>query len=735
MPDQNSNPSQSSSYTAIEAALKIHRNGNLRDAEAVYRRVLETEPNNPDALHLLGLIESQSGRRQNGLELIRRAIALNPSAADYHDNLGLICTEAKLTDEAIAAHHRAVTLNPRHRQAHYNLANLLFNKGQMNEAIALYRQAIANRPDHADAHQNLGTALNRVGQIDQAEASLRTALSLRKDSAEAHNNLGVVLAGKMKLDAAIAQYHEALKLKPNFVQALSNLGAALRLKGQFKEAIDALQQALRLNPNMAEALNNLGIALKETLRLDEAMVAYQRCLAVAPAMRDARNNLGNVYKDCGEIEEAVACYAQSLAIGPVEPNIQSNMIYTLQFHPGYDDESLYREQRRFNEVHALPLKNSIRPHERPPASESEPRLRIGYVSPYFYGQAESFFVEPLFAAHDHKQFEIHCYASTIRPDAMTTRLKSFADVWHDVLGWKDDAVAEQIRNDRIDVLIDLAMHMSFNRLITFARKPAPVQVAWLAYPGGTGLDTMDYRITDAYMDPPELETPYYREESIRLADCWACYSSLSDLLPAPKRQDGPIRFGSINNPCKINEPLLRLWARLLREVPDARLLIQSMYEGHRAKIRSTFQSMGIAPERLEFVGRKLRAEYLRIYDAVDIGLDPLPYNGITTTCDALWMGVPVVTLAGHTASGRAGVSILSTIGLPELVARTEDEFIRIAAGLAGDRARLADLRSTLRQRTTQSPLMDAPGFARKMEAAYREMWQRWRDGKSPSRNS
>lgn len=715
--------------------MQLHRSGNLREAEAIYRKVLAADPKNADATHLLGLIECQSGRREIGLDMIRRAITLNPTAADYHDNLGLICTEANLIDEAIAAHHRAASLNPRHRQAHYNLANLLFKKGQLNEAITFYRQAIANQPNNADAHQNLGTALNRIGQPDQAEASLRMALTLKKDFAEAHNNLGVVYAGKMRLADAIAEYRKAIKIKPNFAHALSNLGAALRLKGEFKEAIETLSQALRLDPKMPEALNNLGIALKETIRLDEAMDAYERCLAIAPSMRDARNNLGNVHKDCGDIEEAVACYSRALAVGPVEPNIHSNMIYTLQFHPAYDDESLYREQRRFNDVHAQPLKKSIRPHERPPAGDADRRLRIGYVSPYFYGQAESFFVEPLFASHDHKNFEIHCYASTIRPDSMTNRLKGCADVWHDVLGWPDAVVAEKIRNDRIDILIDLAMHMSFNRLMTFARKPAPIQVAWLAYPGGTGMDTMDYRITDAYMDPPDLPTPYYREESIRLPDCWACYSSLSKVDLASKRKEGPIRFGSINNPCKINEPLLRLWARVMHEISDARLLIQSMYEGHRAKIRAMLQKFDVPPDRLEFVTRKHRTEYLRIFDDIDICLDPLPYNGITTTCDALWMGVPVVTLAGRTASGRAGVSILSTVGLPELIARSEDQFVKIAAELANDRARLADLRATLRERATQSPLMDAAGFARKMESAYRDMWRRWCDGGSPSNPS
>jgi predicted O-linked N-acetylglucosamine transferase (SPINDLY family) len=313
----------------------------------------------------------------------------------------------------------------------------------------------------------------------------------------------------------------------------------------------------------------------------------------------------------------------------------------------------------------------------------------------------------------------------MRPDSMTRILQSSVEVWHDVLGLNDADLAEQIRRDRIDIAIDLAMHMAHNRMITFAHKPAPIQVAWLAYPGGTGLDAMDYRITDAHMDPMDKTTAYYREYSYRLPDCWCSYAAGCNIPPAAPRPDRPIQFGSINNPCKNNEAILSLWARLLRSLPDSRLLLQSFSQGDQRRILSIFRTAGVAPERIEFVPRKLRLDYLRLYDSIDICLDPLPYNGITTTCDALWMGVPVVTLAGNTAAGRAGVSILSTAGIPELIAHTEEQFLQIATGLAGDAPRLAELRLTLRDRTQKSPLMDGPGFARKMEDAYRWMWRKW----------
>jgi predicted O-linked N-acetylglucosamine transferase (SPINDLY family) len=427
------------------------------------------------------------------------------------------------------------------------------------------------------------------------------------------------------------------------------------------------------------------------------------------------------------LDEAIACLERAVSLAPTDAIMHSNLIYTLQYHPNYDAAALFHAQRGWNEKHARPLAQFILPHDNDP--DPERRLRIGYISPYFYCQAESFFVVPLLEAHDHQNFDIHCYAGVIRPDAITERIRKSADAWHDVLGCKDADLAEQIRHDKIDVLIDLAMHMAQNRLTMFARKPAPVQAAWLAYPGGTGLDAMDYRITDAYMDPEDHATPFYAEESIRLPDCWCCYDPLGDIPPASPRAEDPICFGSINNPCKVNDPLLRLWSQVLHSTADSRLLLQTISAIQEDQIRGFFAGLGISTDRLEFVPRYPRTDYLQLYGRIDICLDPLPYNGITTTCDALWMGVPVVTLTGNTAAGRAGLSILANVGLSDLVAHSPEQFIQIAGNLALDLPRLARLRRTLRERMRQSPLMDSQRFARNMEAAYRKMWQRWCAGR------
>ena len=381
----------------------------------------------------------------------------------------------------------------------------------------------------------------------------------------------------------------------------------------------------------------------------------------------------------------------------------------------FDRAALDREMRPFNQRFAQPLAGEIRPHAN--SRDPDRRLRIGYVSPDFYFQAECHFLLPLLQSHDRRNFEIHCYCSVRRPDHVTRRFKEHADVWHDVAAETDDRLAERIRGDQIDVLIDLTMHMRSNRLLLFARKPAPVQVTWLAYPGGTGLPTIDYRLTDAHLDPPDSDR-HYAEKSIRLPGCWCCYDPLSD-APIESHPRDFIRFASLNNPAKLNDPTLALWSGVLRAVPDSRLLLLVTSEDHRGRIRRLFADAGIGEDRLEFTGYLPRPSYLKLHNTIDACLDPLPYNGITTTLDALWMGVPVVSLVGQTAPGRAGLSILTTVGLPELVARSPEQFIEIAKGAPN-----LD-RHAIRQKLSDSAVMDAPQFARNVEAAYRQMWRNW----------
>jgi len=331
-------------------------------------------------------------------------------------------------------------------------------------------------------------------------------------------------------------------------------------------------------------------------------------------------------------------------------------------------------------------------------------------------------------SHNHELFEIFCYSSVRIPDTMTGHFRGQVDVWRNVLGLTDEQVAQAIRQDGIDILVDLTMHMARNRLLVFARKPAPVQVTYLAYCGTTGLSAMDYRLTDPYLDPPDQDQRFYSERSVCLPETYWCYrpapsTPAVNSVPALKR--GYATFGCLNNFCKVTPPTLAAWCRILQAMPSARLLLHASEGSHRRSVQEVLAGQGIAAQRLAFVGSLPLEEYFKAYEQIDVALDPLTYGGGTTTCDALWMGVPVVSLAGQTAVGRGGVSILSNVGVPELVARDAEQYVRIGVDLAHDWSRLCELRATLRDRMQNSPLMDAGRFTRNLEAAYREMWTRW----------
>ena len=541
-----------------------------------------------------------------------------------------------------------------------------------------------------------------AGRLDDAEAVYRQILAQYPDHPHALHLLGVVNWQRDHPQLALSLIGKAIEKNPQFADYYNSLGLALTSLKRMHEAVDAFRKAIELRPDYAAASQNLARTLKAAAGADSA-AANERARA-------------------GDIDAAVRHFRSAAALNPDNCRTHDDLVYSLYFHPEFDEEKIFQELMRWEQRHARPLRGSILPHSH--NRDPRRRLKIGYVSPDFFSQAECFFVVPLLEAHAHEQFEIHCYSSVAKPDGVTAHIRECADVWHDVAGLGDEELAQQIRRDGIDILVDLTMHMARSRMLVFARKPAPVQVTWLAYPGTTGLATVDYRITDSYFDPPG-HPGWYSEESCRLPDCWCCYSPLGVVTPVKPDRGGGICFGSLNNPRKLNEPILRIWTKVLRRVEGSRLLVLSTAQDQRQRIVRIFAEEGINADRIDFADSCGRMEYLRLYDRIDIVLDTLPYNGITTTCDALWMGVPVVSLVGNTAAGRAGLGLLSTVGLPQLVGDNPDRFVEIAANLALDRQKLLDLRGQLRQRTESSPLMDAGRFARNIESAYRRMWQRW----------
>jgi len=564
--------------------------------------------------------------------------------------------------------------------------------GRLAEAEALYRQVLAAQPNHADALHYLGVIANQAGRHELAVEWIRRAIALQPNDPAAHNNLGNAHRDRGQFSEAVAAYRRALQLKPDLTEAQSNLGNALRDRGQLDEAIAAYRRAVELKPDHAEAYNNLGLAL-------------------------ARQ---------GHFDEAVAAHRRAIDLKPTDATFLSNLIHALHFGPVCDPRSIREEQTRWNRLHVEPLRPSWRPH----GNDRDPlrRLRIGYVSPDFFSHPVPIFLAPLLKAHDHRRYEIYCYASVRRPDTVTEHLRKAVDVWRNTYVFSDAQLAECIRNDKIDILVDLAMHTAGHLLQVFARKPAPVQVSWLAYPGSTGMETIDYRLTDAHIDPAGPEDDDLGGQPVRLPDSWCCYAPIGtppSVGPLPAGQNGTVTFGSLNQFAKIHEGLLHCWARLLGAVSGSRLLMLCPEGQARERTHAFFAAHGVARERVELVGTCLWPEYIRHFARIDIALDSFPCNGMTTTCHALWMGVPVVTRTGTTSVSRAASSLLHTVGLPEWIAQSEEDYIRIATEWAHDLPRLAELRATLRPRMQASPLMDAPRFARNIETIYRTIWQRW----------
>ena len=754
--------SQPTVEQALQAAQRHHQAGQLPQAEALYRQILQQDANHPEALHLLGVIAHQVGRHDDAVELIGRAVALKPNYAEACGNLGVALRALGRLDAAIAAYRRAIALNPGIPEAHHNLGTALADQGRFAEAVAAHRQAIALKPDYAEAYGNLAVALKSGGQLDAAIAALRQAIALQPHSPDAHSNLGNALRGKGQLDAAIAAYRQALALKPNYpeacsnlgvalkdqgdldaavaahrraialnpnyAEAYSNLGSALQAQGQLDAAVAALRQAIALNPRLPEAHNNLGNALQAQGQLDAAVAALRQAIALKPRYAEAFNNLGVILCDTGRFDESITAHRQALALAPDEAWIHSNLVLALHYHPAGDAQTIAAEQRNWNLQHAAPLKRYFQPHTNDRAPER--RLRIGYVSPDFRDHVVGRNVMPLFKHMDCGQFEAFCYADVAVSDPLTEEFRRRAGTFRVVSGMSHTALAERIRADGIDILVDLALHTAGNRLPVFARRPAPVQVTFAGYPGSTGLDAIGYRLTDPYLDPlePGVDERYV-EKSMRLPATFWCYDPLEACPPAvgplPALGKGQVTFGCLNNFCKVNDGVLKLWARVLAGVAGSRLVLLAEEGSHRERTLEALEGLGVSRARVRFEAKRPRGAYLKLYQQIDIGLDTVPYNGHTTSLDSYFMGVPVVTLVGRTVVGRAGFSQLMNLGLPELIGRTEEQYVQIARGWAGDLGRLAGLRAGLRGRMEASPLMDGQAFACGIEAAYRQMWRRW----------
>lgn len=709
----------------FDLAIDHHRAGRLVEAAGLYRQILGVDPLNSDALWLLGRVELQQGRANQAADLLRRAIAANPAAANLHNSLGDALKAQGQVALAAAAYCAAVQLEPDDPLGHCNLANLRLAERDFVAAEAGYRAALRLKPDAFELYNNLGVTLREQRRWAEARECFATALRLKPDCAEAESNLGNVLCDEGHNQEGLEAYRRALKINPLYTPAHFNLGNSLKRAGRLAEALAAYQRAAELEPADAEARTNLGALLNATGQLDEAVDECRQAVALKPDFALAHNNLASCLHARGQIEEAIAHYRRAAELNPDDPLLSANLAHALLYAPGVDAQVIFAEHRRWGLRHADPLPRIIR--RKPPDRAPGRRLRVGYVSAHFREHAIGVFTEPMLGHHDHDQFEVFCYSDVGTPDRATSRFQASADRWIDITRQSDAQLAEQIAADEVDILVDLTGHLEGNRLLAFARKPAPIQVTYLGYQTTTGMAAMDYRLTDEWSDPPGMTEQFHTERLVRLPRAFFCYRP-SDESPEvnelPALAAGRVTFGSFNKLAKVTCAVLTTWGRILARVPESRLLVLAEPSAEALRrMREAFGREGVSPERVEFVAKRPRAGYLRLHHEVDIALDAFPFNGHTTLCEALWMGVPVMMLAGATYVTRFGGTALVNLELADLIATTDMQYIEIATRLASDLGRLRELRGGLRRRMLASPLLDAAGFTRHLEHAYRSMWK------------
>lgn len=769
---------------ALQQAVAHHQEGRLQDAELLYRAILQAQPNHPDANHNLGMLALQVKQPAAALPHFKAALEVNPNQRQYwlsyidaliqagetkaarqileqarqrewrgdalevletrleeisggepgdqeKNALAALFAGGQYTDAAILA-RKLTERFPMHRFGWMVLGATFAQMGRIEDALTTMQKLLALSPNDVEVLSNLGVILMELGRLNESETNYRLALQSKPDFAEAHANLGITLNKMGRLDEAEASYRRALEIRPDYAEAHNNLGITLQDLGRRSEAETAYRRALQIKPDYAEAHTNLGVTLNDLGRLDEAETSYRRALQVKPDFADAYINLGNTLKEMGQLGKAAASYQRALEINPDFIEAYSNLLFIHNYLPDLSASIILEEARKYGRMIAGKVQSHFANWK---CSLYPDQLRIGIVSGDLYSHPVGYFLESMLAHLDPAKTFLIAYPTHHKADDLTARIKPHFAAWKPLCGMSDEVAARLIHTDAVHVLVDIAGHSANNRLPIFAWKPAPVQVSWLGYFATTGVATMDYLVADPWT-LPETEEAYFTEKIWRLPETRLCFTPPDvdvEVSTLPALSNGYITFGCFNNLTKMNDDVVALWARVLGAVHGSRLFLkagQLEETSMRQSIIERFAVCGIGADRLILEGFESREKYLIAYQRVDIALDPFPYPGGTTSVEGLWMGVPVLTLAGERFLSRQGVGILMNIGLPEWIAASAEDYVVRAIRHAYDRQRLSELRDGLRQQVLASPLFDAPRFARYFEYALRGMWQAWCNGQT-----
>jgi len=674
---------------------QVKINQDLEKETLVYKDILAKDPYNKDALKDLGKVYLRNNELLTALQYFKNLVQLDSQDPEGYFYLGYIYLFQEQYKHALTQLETAVKMHPSKSIYYFYLASTCAKLNLLDPAINYICQAIKLNPDYIDAYIALGDYLQKQSSYLEAIRAYQQGLNLDSENFTGYKHLGFALNAYQDFTDAMACFQEAQRISPDDQQVLWELVKLYNYFGYKEDVVTTLQLLNKYQPNSPVISNYLGLTLVEQ----------------------------------GRIKEALDNYKIAFRLSPDNDVVHSNMLLATNYFPQSDPYQLMQAHQDWDQMHARDLKveNPLFFIQKKP----EKKLRIGYLSPDFKKHSVSHFFQSLLEAHDRKNFETFCYSKVTKPDQITENLRQLSDCWRDIHDKTDLVAAETIRNDGIDILVDLAGHTGNNGLLIFARKPAPVQVTWLGYPNTTGLESMDYRITDSMADPRGKTDKMCSETLLRMPETFLCYYPPAEAPEInqnpPCMHNGYVTFGSFNNLAKINQEILEFWSRILKQIPNSKLVLKSRTLADPAtkeRFQSAFNKQGLSPERVElwdFIPSK--SGHLGAYNQIDIALDPFPYNGTTTTCEALYMGVPVITLLGDRHSSRVSASILQSINHPELFGETKKQYLQTCRDLSKTPEKLREIRSSLRSEILNSPLCDKQRFAGDMEDLYRSIWK------------
>ncbi|THU62807.1 hypothetical protein C4D60_Mb01t09020 [Musa balbisiana] len=727
--------------------------GHLLEAAESYQKALKADPSYKLAAECLAIVLTDlgtslklAGNTDEGIQKYFDALKVDGHYAPAYYNLGVVYSEMMQYDLALGCYEKAVVERPLYAEAYCNMGVIYKNRGDLEAAIACYERCLTVSPNFEIAKNNmaialtdLGTKVKLEGDINQGVAYYKKALYYNWHYADAMYNLGVAYGEMLKFDMAIVFYELALHFNPHCAEACNNLGVIYKDRDNLDKAVECYQMALSIKPNFSQSLNNLGVVFTVQGKMDAAASMIEKAIIANPTYAEAYNNLGVLYRDVGNISLAIEAYERCLQIDPDSRNAGQNRLLAMNYIDEGLDDRLFEAHREWGR-RFMNLYPQYTSWDNP--KDMERPLVVGYVSPDYFTHSVSYFIEAPLSHHNYANYKVVVYSAVVKADAKTLKFKDRVlkkgGLWRDIYGVDERKVASMVRDDKIDILVELTGHTANNKLGMMACRPAPVQVTWIGYPNTTGLPTIDYRMTDGLVDPPNTRQKHV-EELVRLPECFLCYTPSPEagpVSPTPALSNGFITFGSFNNLAKITPNVLRVWATILCAVPNSRLVVKCKpfcCDSVRQRFLSTLEQMGLESLRVDLLPLILfNHDHMQAYSLMDISLDTFPYAGTTTTCESLYMGVPCVTMAGSVHAHNVGVSLLTKVGLGRLVAKTEEEYVKLALQLASDVSALGELRMTLRELMSKSPVCDGAKFTQGLESTYRNMWHRYCRGDVPA---